>query len=81
LIPYGSPGESIEIYEKINPETGKGVVVMFGKGQIEYVTKSKVDLKTWKSDAVTLEIDSKGRAVIKTVFDETSAKIVFFGVQ
>jgi alpha-galactosidase len=81
LIPYGSPGESIEIYEKINPETGKGVVVMFGKGQIEYVTKSKVDLKTWKSDAVTLELDSKGRAVINTVFDETSAKIVFFGVQ
>lgn len=81
LLQYGSPGESREIYEKINPVTGKGVVVMFGKGDMQYITQSKVNPNSWKNEGVKLSIDDQGRAVIHGTFTDTGAKIIFFGVQ
>jgi len=81
-VNYGLPGESTEIHEKINPENGKGVVVIFGTGKLEvsYITKSRVSKKIWFNDGVTVNYDDKGRAVIKASFSDTGAKIIFFGV-
>jgi len=82
-VTYGSPGESVEIHEKINPATGKGEVVIFGNGrrEINYITKLKVDKEVWHNDGVSVSFDEKGRAVIKADFTETSAKIIFFGTK
>ena len=81
-VNYGLPGESTEIHEKINPENGKGVVVIFGTGKLEvsYITKSRVSKKIWFNDGVTVNYDDKGRAVIKASFSDTGTKIIFFGV-
>lgn len=80
---YGNPGESIEIHEKINPATGKGTVVIFanGKHEINYITKLKVIQKLWHNEGVSVTYDQKGRAIIKASFNETSSKIIFFGVE
>ncbi len=82
-VSYGVPGESVEIHEKINPATGKGEVVIFGigKGEINYITKSKVDKKVWHNEGVSVSFDGRGRALIKASFTETSSKIIFFGVE
>jgi alpha-galactosidase len=79
----GSPGESIEIHEKVNTSSGKGAVVIFGNGkrEISYITKSIVNQKLWCTDGVSVTFDEKGRAVIKAKFTESSARIIFFGVE
>jgi len=80
---YGLPGESVEIHEKINPLTGKGAVVIFGirKGEINYITNAKVDVKHWQNEGVSVSFDEKGRAIIHATFTETNAKMIFFGVE
>lgn len=82
-VNYGSPGELVEIHEKINSENGKGVVVIFGinKREVTYVTKSKANTKTWNNEDVSITFDKEGRAVIKASFSETGAKIIFLGVE
>jgi len=83
LLRYGVPGESSEIYEKINPATGNGEVIIFGIGkrEINYITKSKVNQKIWHNEDVTISYDEKGRAIIKATFTETGSRIIFFGVE
>ena len=82
-VSYGSPGELIEIHEKINPVNGKGAVVLFGIGarNITYVTKAKVDPTFWTNSGVSISFDDEGRAVINGSFTETGAKIIFFGAK
>lgn len=79
----GQSGEPVEIHEKINAENGKGAVVIFGIGkrEITYVTKQSPNIKAWSNDGVNIAFDDKGRAIIKASFEETSAKIIFFGVE
>ncbi|HZH95513.1 MAG TPA: hypothetical protein VEY06_06485, partial [Flavisolibacter sp.] len=76
-------GGSPEIYEKINPKTGKGCVVLFASahGTFTYITESKVATQTWTNEGVKLKKDAQGRAVITATFTEPSAKIIFFGVE
>ena len=82
-VNYGLPGESTEIHEKINPENGKGVVVIFGSDKLDvtYITKASVSKKIWINEGVTVNYDYKGRAVIKASFSGTGAKMIFFGVE
>lgn len=82
-ISYGTPGESVEIHEKINPINGNGTVVIFGidKREVTYITNAKVNPKSWNTEGVSITQDEKGRAVIKASFPETGAKIIFFGVE
>ena len=82
MIRDGAVGGSPEVYEKINPSTGKGAVVIFSShsGSYSYITKMKPDQKTWNTDGVDLSFDSEGHAVINTKFSKTEAKIIFFGV-
>ncbi|MEP7279607.1 MAG: alpha-galactosidase, partial [Bacteroidota bacterium] len=80
---YGTPGDLVEIHEKINPVNGKGAVVVFGIKRIEvtYITKEKVNPKFWNTEGVSIGLDAKGRAIIKATFSETGAKIIYFGVE
>jgi alpha-galactosidase len=82
MIRDGAVGGSPEVYEKINPSTGKGAVVIFSShaGSYSYITKMNPDRKTWNTDGVDLSFDSEGHAVINTKFSKAEAKIIFFGV-
>jgi alpha-galactosidase len=78
----GETGGSPEIYEKINPLTGKGCVVIFANsgGDYTYITTHKTVKNTWHTEGVSLKHNNEGQAVIKVHFTEPSAKIIFFGV-
>jgi len=82
LIRTGPVGGSPEVYEKINPASGRGVVSVFSsaKGTYTIVTERKVDRRFWASDGAAVEIDHEGRATITAAFDGPSARLVFFGV-
>lgn len=83
MIRTGEPGGSPEVYEKINPKTGKGCVVVFAnsKGTYQYVTGNKAINKNWHNEGVSVKTDSEGRALITTTFEEPSAKIILFGAE
>jgi alpha-galactosidase len=82
LIRDGDVGGSPEVYEKINPGTGKGAVVIFSShtGSYSYITRQKPDQKTWETKGVDLSFDKEGHAVIQSTFLKAEAKIIFFGV-
>lgn len=82
MVTTGEPGGSPEIYEKIDPATGKGCVVLFASshGEYTYVTKHKTANKHWTDNSVKIKTDKQNRAVITASFTEPSAKIIFFGV-
>jgi alpha-galactosidase len=83
LIRSGAVGGSPEIYEKIDPATGRGVVSIFStqRGVYEYITESPVDALFWASEGATVTRDPKGRAIIRADFTAASARVIFFGVQ
>jgi alpha-galactosidase len=90
----GSIGGNPEIHEKIDAETGKGVIVIFNNyknvwnrnslndfaGKFNYVSSHKVNRNTWDNGGTSITFDEKGRAVIAAKFDGPGAKIIFFGV-
>lgn len=81
-IHIGNPGDSPEIFEKINPQTGKGVIAIFAnqEGTFTYVTRNRLNDALWHNEGITTEALSDGRARITAEFTKPSAKIVFFGV-
>jgi len=83
MIRDGSVGGSPEVYEKINPETGRGAIVLFSshQGSYEYVSQNKPNQKYWSTKGVDLSFDKEGHSVIKVSFDKAEAKIIFFGVK
>ncbi len=83
LLKTGEPGGSPEIYEKINPKTGKGCVVIFASahGNYQYITKQAVANKNWKSTGVDVKNDAQCRAIITMECKEATAKIIFFGTE
>lgn len=89
----GESGGSPEVYEKINPETGCGVVSIFGmrSGEFTYITRQPVDKSSWTTEGLTVELLSDGRVRIKAKFKAPSgyaenykpgeyAQLIFFGV-
>ena len=50
-------------------------------GNYTCITKNKAVKMNWHSDGVTVRYDKKGRAVMDMIFTESSAKIIFFGVE
>jgi alpha-galactosidase len=89
----GKIGGSPEIHEKINPKTGKGVVVIFYNyknawrqegpyfpGTFRYVTQNPV-VTNWWDNGAQVEFDSEGRAIIEANFEGPGAKIILFGVK
>jgi len=82
MIRDGAVGGSPEVYEKINPVTGRGAVVVFSShpGTYTYITNKKPEQKIWKTKGVDISFDKEGSAVINTTFLGAEAKIIFFGV-
>jgi len=82
MIRDGAVGGSPEVYEKINPENGRGAIVIFSShaGTYSYISKNKVDPKFWTTSGVKLQIDQSGLARIDVEFKTAEAKIIFFGV-
>jgi alpha-galactosidase len=82
LLRDGAVGGSPEVYEKINPETGRGAVVMFSShpGSYRYVTRRAADRKSWRTRGTDVGYDESGRAVVSVEFGSAEAKIVLFGV-
>ena len=82
MIRDGAVGGSPEVYEKINPVTGRGAVVVFSSqpGTYTYITNSKPKQKHWKTKGVDISFDKEGSAVMNTKFLGAEAKIIFFGV-
>jgi len=83
MIRDGAVGGSPEIYEKINPVTGKGAVVIFSShaGNYNYTTQNKVLQNHWETAATSVLIGSDGKARIKAEFKTAEAKIIFFGIK
>ena len=82
MVQKGQPGDSYEVYEKLNPVNGRGVLVLFAnaKGEYFYITSSAVDKKVIIPNGVAVSYDSNGKAVIKAICARQEVMIVFFGV-
>ena len=82
-VHIGKPGDTPEVYEKINPATGKGVVVIFAnsKGKFSYITKNPVASQFWNTDSSTVEKGIGNYAKIEARFEDASAAIIFFGIK
>jgi len=82
MIRDGAVGGSPEVYEKINPETGRGAIVIFSShdGTYSYISKTKVDPNHWETRDTQVKILPNGLARIDVKFTTAEAKIIFFGV-
>ena len=82
MIRDGAVGGSPEVYEKINPETGRGAIVIFSshQGSYTYISKNKVNSKFWHTRDTRVKLLEDGRVHIDGQFKGAEAKIVFFGV-
>lgn len=81
LVRTGTVAGSPEVYEKIDPLTGRGVVSAFASaaGHYSFITDSVPDRNTWFNEGVTVTWDAAGHAVIALRFEHAGAKVVFFG--
>jgi alpha-galactosidase len=78
----GMPGTSPEVYEKINSANGRGAIVVFAQeaGAYRYISRNTVSERLWHTKGVSIQRDSKGRAMIECVFTKPGARIIFFGI-
>ena len=87
----GIVGGSPEIYEKINPKNGRGVITAFspvaGKyeyvisplvGKYEYATRSRVGRVFCATDGVSVRAGADGGAIVRFTFEKSGAQMVFF---
>jgi alpha-galactosidase len=83
MIRDGAVGGSPEVYEKINPETGKGAIVLFSShaGSYSYISKTKVNSSHWETRDTQVKILPSGQVKIDAKFNTAEAKIIFFGVK
>ena len=83
LIKSGAVGGSPEVYEKINPATGRGVVSVFASaaGTYAHVTRSPVSAEHWAMPGVTVTPLAGGLARVDVAFTEPGGKCVFFGAK
>ena len=74
-------GGSPEVYEKIDPDTGRGVVSVFASapGTYAYVTRSRVSPQTWAMPGVAVTPVPSGLARVDVTFDGPGGRCVFFG--
>ncbi len=81
LIRTGAVGGNPEVYEKIDPKTGKGVVSVFAtaRGTYTLLTHVPVSKITWAMPGVTVTETKTGLARIDVTFETPGGKCVFFG--
>ena len=89
-IRSGIPGGMVETYQKIDPTTGRGVLVIFanwvGKPYgadrpmtAEVVTDSAVARSVVTTAGAAVRFNTEGRAIVRAQFEETGSAIVLFG--
>jgi alpha-galactosidase len=78
----GRPGDSCEIYEKINKVNGRGIIVLFTntKGEYEFISSCVTDRRVYSPECVSVMFNPSGRAVIKVKAGLKQAMILYFGV-
>lgn len=83
LARTGTVGGSPEVYEKIAPDTGRGVVSVFAgaRGTYTYLTHAPVRPQTWAMPGVAVTPLPGGTARVDVTFDAPGGKCVFFGVE
>lgn len=83
MIRDGAVGGSPEVYEKINPETGKGAIVVFSShaGTYSYISKTKVNPKHWETRDTEVKLLPSGLVRVDAKFNTAEAKIIFFGIK
>ncbi|MDZ7607407.1 MAG: hypothetical protein U5K79_17885 [Cyclobacteriaceae bacterium] len=83
LTSDGVVGGSPEVYEKMNPSNGKGLIVMFSshRGDYTYITKVKPNSTIWHNNGVEVTLMQDGYARISAHFEGADAKIIFFGTE
>ena len=83
MIRDGAVGGSPEVYEKVNPETGKGAIVLFSShsGTYSYISKTKVNPMHWETRDTEVKLLPSGLVQIDAKFTTAEAKIIFFGVK
>lgn len=83
MIRDGAVGGSPEVYEKINPENGRGAIVLFSShaGSYSYISKTKVNSSHWETSDTQVKILPSGQVKIDAKFNTAEAKIIFFGVK
>ena len=81
-VKSGMTGSAFECYEKINSETGRGVICVFAtvNDTFRYVTKKKTAPTVWSSMPVTVTPLEDGTSAIEIQFRGEGAAMVFFGV-
>ena len=79
----GDVAGSPEIYEKVDPATGRSVVSAFANasGRDTYSTKAIVAEGIWHNGGVTVTTDTQDHAALEMSFYRTRAELVFFGIQ
>ena len=84
LTTFGEVSTSPEIYEKINPTNGRGVVVIFNgvPVTVHHVTTQKVSPEFIASEGLQVSLSENGRAILELVISRGySCGIVFFGAK
>jgi alpha-galactosidase len=81
-VTAGIIGGSPEIHEKINPQTGRGLVSIFAEapGVYTYVTSVPVASGYWATTGIAVSLDDAGRARLDVAFAQAGGKLVIFGV-
>jgi len=77
----GAVGGSPEVYEKIDPDTGRGVVSVFAsaRGTYTHLIHAPVSAQTWAMPGVAVTPLPGGGARLDVTFDAPGGKCVFFG--
>lgn len=80
-IKTGITGSGFECYEKINSQTGKGVVCVFAtvRGKFHYITEKKAVSEVWCSVPSNVAHLENGTARIEVTFSQPGAAMIFFG--
>jgi alpha-galactosidase len=82
-VRQGAVGGSGEVHEKIEHQTGRGVIAIFStaSGRQRYVSEHPVAPGHWATPGTTVAFDAQGRAIVDAAFEKPGAAIVFFGVR
>jgi hypothetical protein len=82
MVFSGKPGDSCEIYEKINKVNGKGIVAIFAntKGEYHYITASVADNRVSAPLGTSVSFNAAGNAVVTVNCERKEAVVLFFGV-
>lgn len=90
IVRTGVPGGMVESYQKIDPATGRGVVVIFANAirdpfgpdrpmLAEVVTRATTVTDVVTRGEVDVNFDPTGRAIVRARFAKSGAAIIVFG--